>query len=216
MAIWYFSPRAESLDSVSLHSGFSNSLNKVHSPNTCSGVTVAAWMAAWVRMKNSPSPLRSASYMCDSTSMNSRTTAPLEFNNCTASLGPIVQITTSLSDGNALPQASSRSSLKPPAAGSSLKVTGQVLSRAALEISHAPTISLAASLGACAPAPAAENASAITAREARPDMGTPTLCLFSARYHPARGPSCRAGRRLTGLHRAHVRNSPPPGPPLLL
>src|SRR5262249_45564203 len=84
-----------------------------------------------------------------------------------------VQTPTSLSDGNAVPQASSSSSLKPPAAGSSLKVTGQVLSRAALEISQAPTMSLAASLGAgaCAPAPAADSASAITATHARAGMG---------------------------------------------
>src|SRR5262245_16196719 len=178
------SPPAEVFDSVSLQSGFSNSLNKVHSPNNCSGVTVAALMAAWVRMKNSPSPLRSASYMCDSTSIKSRTMAPLEFNNRTASLGPIVQTTTSLSDGKAVPQPSSRSSLKPPVAGSSLKVTGQVLSRAAFEISHAPTISLAASLGACAATLTAESASAMTAREARAHMGNPNTLLVLGTLSP--------------------------------
>jgi hypothetical protein len=110
--------------------------------------------------------------MWDSTSMKSRTTTPLEFNSRTSSFGPMVQTPTSLSDGKVLPQASSSSSLKPPAPGSSLKVAGQVLSRAALEISQAPTISLAASLGAavCAPAPTAESASAITARQARAGM----------------------------------------------
>src|SRR5512132_1407782 len=150
-------------------------------------------MAAWVRMKKSPSPLRSASFMCDSTSMKSRTTAPLEFKSRTESFGPMIQITTSFSGGNAVPQTSSRSSLKPPAPGSSLKVTGQVLSRAALEISQAPTISLAASLGAavCAPAPAADSASAITARQARAGMGeTRTRWRLRARYHAGRASSC--------------------------
>src|ERR1700730_3971473 len=147
-------------------------------------------------MKKSPSPLRSASYMWDSTSMKSRTTTPLEFNSRTSSFGPMVQTPTSLSDGNAVPQASSSSSLKPPAPGSSLKVTGQVLSRAALEISQAPTISLAASLGAavCAPAPAADSASAITARQARAGMGeTRTRWQWGARYHAGRASSCLAG-----------------------
>src|SRR5262249_24725045 len=182
-------------DSVRLQSGFSNSLNKVHSPNTCSGLTVAALMASWVRMKKSPSPLRSASYMCDSTSMKSRTTTPLEFNSRTSSFGPMVQTPTSLSDGKVAPQASSSSSLKPPAAGSSLKVAGQVLSRAALEISQAPTISLAASLGAavCARAPTAESASAITARQARAGMGKPEHeWRLGARYHAGRAASCLA------------------------
>src|SRR5207244_13107080 len=133
------------------------------------------------------------------TSIQSRTSLPLEFNSRTASFGPIVQIATSLSDEKAVPQPSSRSSLKPPAAGSSLKVTGHVLSRAALEISHAPTISLAASLGAgaCAAAPAAQTASAITGREARADMGTATrikvTLLRPLSRHVSRVIACERG-----------------------
>ena len=108
-------------------------------------------MAAWVRMKYSPSPLRSASNMPLSTSVKSRMIAPLLSSSRTASFGPMAQATTSLSDGNAVPQGASRSSLKPPAPASSAKLTAQVRSRAALEISQAPTIALAASLtGVCA------------------------------------------------------------------
>src|SRR5262249_46456774 len=132
-----------------------------------------------------------------------------EFNSRTSSFGPMVQTPTSLSDGNVVPQASSSSSLKPPGAGSSLKVSGQVLSRAALEISQAPTISLAASLGAavCAPAPAVDSASAITARHARAGMGNPDA-MAVARTLSRRArlvmPRPRAGG-LT-LHHLHMRN----------
>ena len=42
---------ADAFDSVNLQSGFSNSFSSVQSPNSCSGVTVAALTAAWVRMK---------------------------------------------------------------------------------------------------------------------------------------------------------------------
>src|SRR5215472_13545595 len=160
-------------------------------------------------MKNSPSPLRSASYMWDSTSMKSRTTTPLEFNSLTSSFGPMVQTPTSLSDGNVLPQASSSSSLKPPAPGSSLKVSGQVLSRAALEISQAPTMSLAASLGAgaCAPAPAAESASAITATHARAGMGEPKHDGSGAHaITPGAPRHASPARRRTALHHLHMRN----------
>src|SRR5216684_1635797 len=88
------------------------------------------------------------------------------------------QAVTSLSEGKAAAQAWSSSSLKPPAAGSSLNASGQVLSRAALEISQAPTMPLAASLGAsaCALAPTAESPirpSANRAKEARSGMGEP-------------------------------------------
>src|SRR5262245_53938565 len=90
--------------------------------------------------------------MCDSTSVKSRMITPLTSNSRTDSFGPSAHATTSFNDGNALPHSSSRPSLNPPWAASSANITGQVLSRAALEISHAPTISLAASLavGACA------------------------------------------------------------------
>src|SRR5262249_4047370 len=202
------SPPAGAFDSVSLHSGFGTSLNGVHSPNTCPGVTVAALMGAWVRMKNSPSPLRSASYMCASTSMKSRTTAPLAFKSRTESLGPMVQTTTSFSAGNAVPQTSSRSSLKPPAAGSRLKVTGQVLSRAALEISQAPAISFAASLGAgaCALAVAPDSASAITAKQARGGMGNPTKAAVADAITMWRTRHVLPKLRRTALRVVHTRN----------
>src|SRR5262249_20249872 len=119
----------------------------------------------------------------------------LEFTSRRSWFGPMVQPPTSLRHGNVVPQASSSSSLKPPGAGSSLKLSGQVLSRAALEISQAPTISLAASLGAavCAPAPAAESASAITARQARAGMGEIRIrWRLGARYHAGRASSCLA------------------------
>src|SRR5215472_8415197 len=87
------------------------------------------------------------------------------------------QATTSLSEGKAAAQSLSSSSLKPPATGSIWNVTGQVLSRAALEISQAPTMPLAASLGAgaCARAPAgnAIRPSTTAATAARSDMGNP-------------------------------------------
>ena len=60
-------------------------------------------MAACVRMKNSPSPLRSASNMPVSTSVKSRMTAPLPSSSRTESFGPMAQTTTSFSDGNAVP-----------------------------------------------------------------------------------------------------------------
>src|SRR5262249_56659058 len=95
--------------------------------------------------------------------------------------------------GKPWPRLSSGWSLKPPVAGSSLKVTGQVLSRAAFEISHAPTISLAASLGACAATLTAESASTIRAREARAGMGNPNTVLrtLTSRARPVM--PCRRG-----------------------
>src|SRR5262245_4611127 len=69
-----------------------------------------------------------------------------------------------------------------------LKVSGQVLSRAALEISQAPTIPLAVSLGAgaCAWQTAAAKPSAITMEATRPDMRNPS-------HHRTRANAITAG-----------------------
>ena len=92
--------------------------------------------------------------------------APLESKSRTESFGPMAQAATSFSDGNAVPQAGIELELETALPASREKATGQVLSRAALEISQAPTIAWAASLGtgACAAAPAANSATAITAK----------------------------------------------------
>src|SRR5260370_39088146 len=93
-------------------------------------------------------------------------TALLESKSRTESFGPIAHAPTSFRDGNAVRQPGSSSSLKPPSPASRVNMTGHVLSRAALEISHAPTMACAALLGAgaCADAPVREIASAATAK----------------------------------------------------
>src|SRR4051794_38641780 len=123
-------------------------------------------------MKKRPSPLRSPSNMCASTSVKSRMRAPLESKSRTESFGPMPQAAASLSEGNAAPQAGSSSSLKPRSAASSEKTTGHVLSRAAFEISQAPTIAWTASAGAgaCAGASMEDMPSAITAKTTPPRM----------------------------------------------
>src|SRR5262249_16291228 len=109
-----------------------------------------------------------------STSENSSTTVPLLSIRRIESLGPMAQMTMSFSDGNTVPQAGSNSSLYPAPETSTLNVTWQVLSRAALEISQAPTIPWAVSLGegVCAATIAGETAGAtVTNQPCR--IGTP-------------------------------------------
>src|SRR5262249_10091417 len=129
-----------------------------------------------------------------STSLNSNSGAFLASSKRSASLGPSPQATTSLS--GAIAQAGSSSSLKPPGAGSMLKVTGQRLSRSEFEISQAPpTRSLAASgiWGVpCARASLAAIASADSAAK-KGDMRA-GLADMPKGYHAHNGGVMAAGR----------------------
>ena len=112
-------------------------------------------------------------------------------------------------------QAGSSSSLKPPGAGSTLKVTGQRLSRSALEISQAPTMSLAASVTGGVPArgrgrpparaPAAQRSRGITNAEL-----TDMRKRLARRQWRRHGDGCP--RRLTPIYAAASAATASPAP----
>src|SRR5271157_2151017 len=142
-------------------------------------------------------------------------TTPLESNSRTESFGPSAHTASSFRDGNAARQPGSSSSLKPPSPASREKMTGHVLSRAALEISHAPTMAFAASLGAgaCADAWVMEITSAPATDKARRDIGTPTQRMTRHIIMPgARRHADPAADGDSPSKNASVSRAPPRGP----